>query len=171
MRTVHATIFATVIITLSAHAASPRVFDAFAGKWSGDLEYQDYQNRDRRAKIGVKLEVKPGDATSAVWDFKYDDFGKIVSSFETHSFKAGVYTVETKGQQKAQSYRSDDFSKLSASRTGKAVLIGNAIEVGRNVEIRRTITLGPNTLTTLTETRGKGEAFAFRNKSTYTRQP
>ncbi|NJK43023.1 MAG: hypothetical protein HC933_01030 [Pleurocapsa sp. SU_196_0] len=144
MRTIHAAIITTAILSLSVHAVSPRVFDAFAGKWSGDLEYQDYQNRDRRAKIGVKLEVRPDDATSAVWDFKYDDFGKIVPSFETHRFKAGVYTVETKGHKKTQSYKSTDFLKLSASGAGKAVLIGNEIEVGRNVEIRRTITLGAN---------------------------
>ncbi len=158
-------------MALTAQAAAPRAFDIFAGNWTGSLEYKDFQNPNRRVKIPVKLVVKPIDANTAVWDFKYDDFGKAVVSSETHSFKAGKYSVATKGQARVHSYTSMDFQALTQSDDGKAVLIGTEIEVGRTVDVRRTITLTSKTLSTLTETRANSEPFAFRNQSSYTRQP
>ena len=171
MRATHVALLAALALSLTAQAANPRAFDVFAGKWAGNLEYKDYQNPTRRVKIPVKLEVKPSDANAAIWDFKYDDFGKTVVSYETHSFKAGKYSVATRGQAQVQRFTSADFQALSESGNGKAALSGMETEVGRQVEVRRTITLTPKKLTTLTETRGKGEPFAFRNQSTYTRQP
>lgn len=171
MRAIHVALLATLAITLTAKAAAPRAFDVFAGNWTGNLEYKDYQNPTRRVKIPVKLMVKPSDANTAIWDFKYDDFGKTVVSFETHSFKAGKYSVVTKGQAQVQTFTSLDFQALTVSGSGKAVLSGTEIEVGRKVDVRRTITLTAKTLSTLTETRANNEPFAFRNQSTYTRQP
>ena len=115
--------------------------------------------------------VKPSDANTAIWDFGYDDFGKTVVSYETHSFKADKYSVATRGQAQVQSFTSTDFQALTISGSGKAVLSGTVIEVGRKVSVRRTITLTSKTLSTLTETRANNEPFAFRNQSTYTRQP
>lgn len=171
MRAIHVALLTTLAFALTAQAASPRAFDVFAGKWAGNLEYKDYQNPLRRVKIPVKLEVKPMDASTAIWDFKYDDFGKTVVSFETHSFNAGKYSVTTKGQAQMQTFTSSDFQALTISGSGKAVLSGTELEVGRKVDVRRTITLTSKTLITLTETRANGEPFAFRNRSTYTRQP
>jgi ribosome-associated protein YbcJ (S4-like RNA binding protein) len=159
-----------LILSLSVQAASPSAFDPFAGQWTGTLEYQDYGGTGR-VKIPVKLTIKPTDATSATWDFAYDDFGKAVNSFETHTWNAGRYTVTTKGKTDAQAYSSADFAALIKSGGGKAVLMGTEVEVGAKVEVRRTITLGKTTLTTLKETRLKSEKFKFRNLSTYTRQP
>ncbi len=171
MRASHLALLASLAFALTAQAATPRAFDVFARNWAGNLEYKDFQNPNRRVKIPVKLTVKPIDANTATWDFKYDDFGKTVFSFETHSFKAGKYSVTTKGQAQVQMYTSKDFQALTISGSGKAVLNGTEIEVGRKVDVRRTITLSAKTLTTLTETRANNEPFAFRNRSTYTRQP
>jgi hypothetical protein len=164
------TIIAGLVLSFSVQAANPNAFDPFAGKWTGTLEYQDYGGNGR-VKIPVKLEVKPTDATTATWDFAYDDFGKAVNSFETHTWNAGRYTVTTKGKTDVQKYTSTDFGALIKSGIGKAVLMGSEIEIGAKVDVRRTITLEKTTLTTLKETRLKGEAFKFRNLSTYTRQP
>ena len=171
MRITHVALLATLALSLTAQAANPRAFDVFAGKWTGNLEYKDFQNPNRRVKIPVKLEVKPSDASTAIWDFNYDDFGKTVTSFETHSFKSGKYSVTTKGKPEVQAFISTDFQALTVSGDGKAVLTGTQTEIGRQVEVRRTITLTPKTLSTLTETKGKSEPFAFRNQSKYTRQP
>jgi hypothetical protein len=171
MRILQIVFIAALGVAFTAQAKTPSAFDAFAGNWSGNLEYQDYQNASRRVKIPVKLSVTPRDATSAIWDFKYDDFGKVVTSFETHSWVNGKYSVTTKGQSTAQEFSSLDFEALRKASSGKAVLTGSEIEVGRNVDVRRTITLGAGRLTTLTETHSKGEAFKFRNQSRYTRQP
>jgi hypothetical protein len=171
MRNLHVVFVAVLALAFTAQAKTPSAFDAFAGKWSGNLEYQDYQNAARRVKIPVKLSVTPRDATSAIWDFKYDDFGKVVTSFETHSWVNGKYSVTTKGQAQIQSYSSSDFEGIGKAGSGKAILTGSEIEVGRKVEIRRTITLTASNLTTLTETHPNGEAFKFRNQSTYVRQP
>ena len=65
MRATQIALLAALALSLTAQAASPRAFDVFAGKWSGNLEYKDYQNPTRRVKIPVKLEVKPIDASSA----------------------------------------------------------------------------------------------------------
>ncbi len=163
-------IIAGLVFSFSVQAASPQAFDPFAGNWTGTLEYQDYGGNGR-VKIPVKLTVKPTDATSATWDFAYDDFGKAVNSFETHTWNAGQYKVTTKGKTDVQAYVSADFETLIKSGIGKAVLMGSEIEIGAKVEVRRTITLEKKTLKTLKETRLKGEAFKFRNLSTYTRQP
>ncbi len=158
----------TGFLLLSAQAASPNAFDGFVGEWVGTLEYQDYGGNGR-VKIPVKLEVKAAQPNQATWDFVYDDFGRNVNSFETHTWNRGTYRVSTRGQKDVQTYTSADFAQLIESGSGKAVLIGRELEVGRTVEVRRTITLEASKLTTLKETRPKGGAFAFRNQSTYTR--
>jgi hypothetical protein len=157
-------------MTLAAQAVAPKAFDPFAGKWTGKLEYQDYQGTGR-VSIPVKLEVKPSNDTTAIWDFVYDDFGKPVPSFETHVWNGSQYTVTTKGKTEVLTYTSKDFAKLIASKIGKSVLTGFEIELGAKVEVRRTITLEAQKLVTLKETRLKGEKFSFRNQSTYSRQP
>ena len=92
-------------MSFSAQAAAPKAFDPFAGKWIGKLEYQDYQGTGR-VSIPVKLEVKPSNETTAVWDFVYDDFGKPVPSFETHVWNGIKYTVTTKGKPDVLTYTS-----------------------------------------------------------------
>jgi hypothetical protein len=159
-----------MILSFSAQAAAPKAFDLFAGKWTGKLEYQDYQGTGR-VSIPVKLEVTPSTETTAVWDFVYDDFGKPVPSFETHVWNGTKYTVTTKGKTEVLTYTSKDFAKLIASKVGKSVLTGFEIELGAKVEVRRTITLEPQKLVTLKETRLKGQKFVFRNQSAYSRQP
>ena len=153
-----------------AQANAPRAFDPFMGKWKGTLEYKDYQGNGR-VKIPVKLEVKSSNATTAIWDFIYDDFGKPVPSFETHTWNGATYRVQTKGQTAIQEYTSRDFAVLIKKGFGKAILLGNEIEIGAKIEVRRTITLEKNKLITLKETRLRGGTFAFRNQSSYARQP
>jgi hypothetical protein len=157
-------------LSFCAQAAAPKAFDPFAGKWTGKLEYQDYQGTGR-VSILVKLEVKPSSETTAIWDFVYDDFGKPVPSLETHVWNGSKYTVTTKGKTEVLTYTSQDFGKLLTAKVGKAVLTGFEIELGAKVEVRRTITLEAQKLVTLKETRLKGAKFEFRNQSTYTRQP
>lgn len=170
MRIISPVVLIGLVTLLNAQAASPNAFDPFAGRWSGSLEYRDYGGGGR-VKIPVKLEVKATQPTQATWDFVYDDFGRKVTSFETHTWDKGTYSVTTRGQTEVQTYTSADFARLIESGSGKAVLIGQELEVGRKVEVRRTITLEASKLTTLKETRPKGGTFAFRNQSTYTRQP
>ena len=170
MRTRYILLNIGLVLAFNAQAAPPQAFEPFAGGWQGTLEYNDYQGSGR-VKIPVKLSVKPTDATSAIWDFQYDDFGKPVPSYETHSWNGTVYRVTTKGQSQIQEYKSQDFAKLIQSGTGKAVLIGTELEIGASVEVRRTITLEKKKLVTLKETRLRGGKFEFRNQSVYTRQP
>ncbi len=158
------------MLAFVAQAAAPQTFGAFAGKWAGYLEYKDYQGNGR-VKIPVKLEVKPSNASAAIWDFVYDDFGKPVSSFETHTWNGTTYRVQTKGQTAIQEYTSRDFAVLLKTGIGKAILLGTEIEIGAKVEVRRTITLEKNKLTTLKETRLRDGVFTFRNQSIYLRQP
>jgi hypothetical protein len=163
-------LLAGLTLSLNVQAAAPGAFTAFAGRWAGRLEYQDY-GANKRVKIPVKLSVRPQDATNAAWTFSYDDFGTTVSSLETHTFAGGRYSVSTIGKPEVQMYTSSDFATLGRIGTGKAVLLGQELENGKKVQVRRTITLGKTTLSTLTETRSTGGQYGFRNLSTYTRQP
>ena len=160
-----------LVLTLTAQAAAPAVFSPFAGHWTGTLEYKDYGGSGKHIRIPVTLEVRSTTADSAVWDFRYDDFGHEVQSLETHIWKAGRYTVTTKGKPDVQSYASSDFAALAATGAGTAVLSGQEQENGQKVEVRRTIRLEAAKLSTLTETRLPGKTFAFRNQSVYTRLP
>lgn len=176
MRSKYAAIITGFLFTLIAQAhivqaLAPSAFDPFVGKWSGALEYKDYQGGTNRVKVPVTLEVKASDASTASWYFDYDDFGKTIISDETHSWKSGKYVVKTKGKLEVQTYTSKDFDMLVKSGIGKAVLVGSETEIGRKVEVRRTITLEKAKLTTLKETRVPGGTFEFRNQSTYSRQP
>ena len=166
-----AIITAGFFLALSAQAVAPNAFDPFAGQWSGALEYKDYSGGTGRVKVPVKLEVKSTDSSTANWYFNYDDFGKTVISDETHSWKSGKYVVKTKGKLEVQEYTSKDFDALLKAGIGKAILTGSELEDGKKVEVRRTITLQKTALTTLKETRPPNGAFAFRNQSTYSRQP
>ena len=151
-------------------------FVPFVGRWDGALEYKDYQGSGR-VKVPVKLEVKLKDGPKdrlkdgnlASWNFVYDDFGKTVTSLETHSLVGKTYKVVTVGQKEVQTYTCDGFAALFSSGAGVAVLIGSELENGKTVEVRRTVTLSAGTLTTLKETRPAGATYTFRNQSTYTR--
>jgi len=159
---------------LAAQAAAAPVktqagaYAPFVGRWEGALEYQDYGGSGR-VKVPVKLEVKQKDATSSSWDFVYDDFGRTVPSFETHSLTGNTYQVVFRGKSDVQKFTCAGFAALFSSGVGKAVLLGSELENGKNVEVRRTITLTVGTLTTLKETRLTGGKYAFRNQSVYTR--
>ena len=168
MRTVRS-VAVLLLLTLPAQAVAPAAFSPFAGHWTGTLEYKDYGGSGKHIRIPVKLEVQSATADSAVWDFRYDDFGHEVQSLETHTWKAGRYTTTTKGKPDMQSYTSQNFATLTRTGTGTAILSGQEQENGQKVEVRRTIRLEQSKLTTLTETRAPGENFAFRNQSVYVR--
>jgi hypothetical protein len=171
MRIKHAVMVIGFLLVLAAEASVPWAFDPFMGKWAGTLEYKDYSGGTGRVKVPVKLDVRPSDASTANWYFNYDDFGKVVISDETHTWKSGKYVVKTKGKLEVQEYTSKDFDALLKAGIGKAILTGSELEDGKKVEVRRTITLEKTSLTTLKETRPPNGAFAFRNQSTYSRQP
>jgi len=149
-----------------------RAYAPFVGRWEGALEYQDYGGSGR-VKVPVKLEVKLKDGAKdgavASWNFVYDDFGKTVTSLETHSLVGKTYKVVTVGQKEVQTYTCNNFAALFSSGKGVAVLLGSELENGKTVQVRRTVTLSAKTLTTLKETRPVGGTYAFRNQSTYTR--
>jgi hypothetical protein len=155
-------------LVFSAQAAAPSAFGLFAGQWSGHLEYQDYKSPNR-VKIPVKLEVKPTNPDSAVWDFRYDDFGREVQSFETHTWKNNKYTVQTRGKLEIQTYVSFDYSYFLKAGGGTSILFSQESDNGKLVEVRRTIVLDKNSLTTRKEIRQPDGAFVFRNQSSYKR--
>jgi hypothetical protein len=155
-------------LVFSAQAAAPSAFGLFAGKWSGQLEYQDYKSPSR-IKIPVKLEVKTTSQSSAIWDFNYDDFGRNVQSFETHTWKNSKYTVQTRGKLETQTYVSFDYEYFVKAGGGTSILFSQEPDNGKLVEVRRTIVLGKNSLTTLKEIRQPDGAFVFRNQSSYKR--
>jgi hypothetical protein len=171
MRTSPALVSLGLVLTLTARAAAPATFSPFAGRWTGTLEYRDYGGSGKHISIPVKLQVRSTAADSAVWDFRYDDFGHEVQSLETHTWKSGRYTVTTRGKPDVQSYTSSDFAAFAAGGTGTAVLSGQELENGQKVEVRRTIRLEGTKLITLTETRLAGKVFTFRNQSVYARLP
>jgi hypothetical protein len=153
-------------LLVSAQAAAPQVFAPLVGRWTGALEYRDYSSA-RSVRVPVVLDITASGADRARWLFTYDDFGAPVVSDETHRWMNGTYTVTTKGRAGSQTFSSRDFAALGS--TGSAVLSGREQENGKPVEVRRTLTLTPRGLVTLTETRAPGGPYAVRNRSRYTR--
>ena len=96
-------------------------FVHFQGGIPGALEYQDYAGTGR-VKIPVALEVKKQSVGSAQWNFVYDDFGRTVNSFETHSLTGSTYKVVAEGKKEIRQYTCANFVAKFSSGVGKAVL-------------------------------------------------
>jgi hypothetical protein len=147
---------------------------AFAGEWTGVLEYRDYSEpatSTKRVQLPTWLSIRP-DGDGLALHFVYDDGPtKTVESDETWVFDvAGATCTQTDKGKPGQVYRVAGFEKLKSGR-GDLVFLGKAIDNDKPAESRTTVTVRRNLIAWTEEVRpeGSGAEFAFRHRYTFTR--
>lgn len=141
-----------------------------AGVWRGTLEYRDFSS-DQRVTLPTTLDATlTTDAQAVSFAFTYDDGpGKTVRGGYTVSLDLGeeiLSKAKTDGAELFRLTRARDPSSLE----GEVLqLWGRGNENDAPVDVRETLTIAPNRLTLLRETRPKDAAFAFRHVYTLDR--
>src|ERR1044071_7832445 len=144
---VHA-IFAIALLAAVAEPLPQKdLHAAFAGQWTGHLEYRDYNN-DKRVNLPPELAASLSpDGRSMVWSFVYQDGpGKVVKSTETLTLdpEAGRFIFLSEDGSRKDEYQVSGLSEFSRRGQGALVLMGAGEENGKAVDVRKTITLTPD---------------------------
>lgn len=141
-----------VFVSAATVAAAPdeEFFRQSAGVWSGTLEYSDYQT-GQRVKLTTLLTIEPSaDGNSATFTYLFDDFGKVIKSTELHRIDPAT-----------KKYYVDEAVFSYQEVDGKLVLLGRAPDNDRDEPVRKTVSLGSETLSILKETRSP---YQFRHR-------
>lgn len=146
--------------------APPALLTRLAGKWSGSLEYRDYQSGGRVTLPTLMQATLSPEADRVQLRFTYDDgpgktvFGGFTLAFD--SKEAIASKTEEDGQPDLYRVVGDLTATGSAPTT--LVLWGRGRENGQAVDVRETLILSANSYELLRETRLKGQgAFQFRH--------
>lgn len=143
-----------------------RVYAALAGRWTGTLEYRDYQDPTRRVTLPTTLEVvRGGDGLEL--RYTYDDGpGKTVRSAERLVLDVGVTAMQWGGP------APDSLAHWTVLVLGDApgpgtirfVAQRDGLDDGRPARLRETFTIGRTDLHILKEVREPGTMFAVRHQ-------
>lgn len=139
------------------------------GKWTGTLEYKDYQDENRRVTLPTVLEVSNLPEGALSMRYTYDDGpGKTVISTDLFALDTGAKQLRWGGEkdppeqralytvQKLECGESDDACTLIAETEGK--------DDDRPATIRETIVIGGDRLSILKEVRfDPAGQFEFRH--------
>lgn len=159
------------VLPLPAAAQRPlvtreRVYAALAGRWTGTLEYRDYQDPTRRVSLPVILEVAR-DADGLELRYTYDDGpGKTVRSTERMVLDVTVSTLRWGGPPP------DSLAHWTVIVLGDApgpgtirfVASRDGLDDGRPARLRETFTIGRTDLHVLKEVREPGTMFTVRHQ-------
>ena len=145
----------------------------FAGDWTGQLEYRDYQS-DERVFLPTWLAVDTlSDGHALNLAYTYDDGPtKVVREKLTLSLSPQTNSATvTDSDHASASYTVAGFEEFSKHNRGKLILMGRGKENDKPVDVRITLALGRNLLTWRKDTRpaGSTDEFKFRDGYTMTR--
>jgi hypothetical protein len=178
-----AVVTALLALASSAFAQSPTPAElerGLAGRWSGALEYRDYQS-ERRLQIPVQTELRvASDGATLQRESRFDDgpargtvlittvglYDEAGSVLTSASFRRGR-PVESFSEN-ARVERHDSATRWRAS------WLRRGLDGGQEMEIRVTVTREGDTLSSVKEVRPPGapdSAWAFRNQTLLTRLP
>ncbi|WP_353072923.1 hypothetical protein [Tunturiibacter gelidiferens] len=144
----------------------------FLGKWTGQLEYRDFQSNAQVFLPTWLTITETADQRALQFNYIYDDGpSKTVREFTTVTLDpiAAKITFTSDRDKSTDIYTLqglEDFSKLGR---GTLILTGHGKENDRPVDVRITLTLRRNLYTYRKETRRPGEDFKFRDAYTFTR--
>jgi hypothetical protein len=161
------------IASSSSQTPTPPVKDLntnFVGKWTGQLEYRDFQS-NAQVLLPTWLSVtETPDQKSLQFNYVYDDGPtKIVRELITVTLDPTTAKMTFTSDHNSETYAVqglDDFAKLGR---GILTLTGPGKENDKPVDVRITVTLRRNLYTLRKETRHQGEDFKFRDAYTFTR--
>lgn len=153
--------------------AAPALLSYLTGKWTGTLEYRDYQSGGRVTLPTLMQGTRAPDGASINLRFTYDDgpvktvYGGFRLTIDTK--EAIASKVEDDGQ--PDLYRVIGDLTATGPEPKILVLWGRGTENGQAVDVRETLTVSANTYDLLRETRQKGQGvFQFRHVYRFTRE-
>ena len=151
----------------------PALLSDLTGKWTGTLEYRDYQTDGRVTLPTLMHGTRAPDGASINLRFTYDDGpGKTVYG----GFRLAIDTQEAIASKADDDGQPDLYrviGDLTAAGPGPKILVlwGRGTENGQAVDVRETLTVSANTYDLLRETRPKGQGvFQFRHAYHFTRE-
>ena len=160
----HSSLAAILVLAINSQGAA--LFrTALAGEWAGTLEYRDYRS-DRRVTLPTLLTVTPGAEATLDLAYVYDDGpGKTVRSNErvTMDAERGTYRIQNGDGTYDATFAAEGLREFGPA-ANVIVLMGKGTENDQEVELRITITVTPETFTTLRESRRSGGDWLFRNR-------
>ncbi|MGB2626760.1 MAG: hypothetical protein WAK20_08210 [Candidatus Acidiferrum sp.] len=150
-----------------------KLYKAFVGNWTGELEYRDYQS-DQHVKLPTWLDVTLSpDSRGLQFHYLYDDGpNKVVEEVSAITIdpQISMFTVSSDRERSKETYQLSGFDKLSVTGTGTLQLTGYGTENDKKVDVRITIRIGRNFYRYQKETRLPGTDFQFRDGYSFTRR-
>jgi len=144
----------------------------FVGKWTGQLEYRDFQSNAQVFLPTWLTITESADQKTLQFNYIYDDGpNKTVRELTLVVLDpvASKITFTSDRDKSTDTYALqglDEFTKLGR---GTLILTGPGKENDKPVDVRITLTLRRNLYTSRKETRRPGEDFKFRDAYTFTR--
>ncbi len=144
----------------------------FVGKWTGQLEYRDFQSNAQVFLPTWLTITESADQKTLQFNYVYDDGPtKTVRELTTVTLDPATskITFTSDRDKSSDTYALqglDEFAKLGR---GTLILTGPGKENDKPVDVRITVTLRRNLYTYRKETRRQGEDFKFRDAYTFTR--
>jgi len=144
----------------------------FAGRWTGQLEYRDFQS-DAQVSLPTWLTIRERpDHASLELDYVYDDGpNKTVRERMILAFDRAASTARMTSDRDHTSevYAVEGLDAFAKQGRGTLILTGPGTENDKPVQVRITLTLRRNLYTLRKETQHAGEDFKFRDAYTFTR--
>ena len=146
----------------------------FAGEWTGELEYRDYQS-DEHVFLPTWLTIESSsDGRALRFAYVYDDGPtKVVRETLVVTLfpQANAATVTSDRERSSDSYAVAGFEEFSKKGRGTLTFTGKGTENKKPVDVRLVVKLGRNLFTWRKETRAAGstDEFKFRDGYTFTR--
>ena len=152
----------------------PHLTAAFAGEWTGKLEYRDYQTNGRVALPTLLSASASTDGRELTLNYTYDDGpGKTVHEIEIFTLfpRTGTATLMSGANHAIESFTVSGLDDFARNGLGTLILTGKGTENDKPVEARITVAVSLDTFTWVKETRAAGSPnpFAFRDGYTFTR--
>ena len=159
----------------SAQAAAPPPKDLnanFVGKWTGQLEYRDFQSNAQVFLPTWLTVTETPDQKSLQFNYVYDD-GPTKTVRESMTVTLDPATAKmsfiSDRDHSSDTYDVQGLEEFAKLGRGTLVLTGRSKENDKPVDARITLTLRRNLYTLRKETRHEGEDFKFRDAYTFTR--
>jgi hypothetical protein len=159
--------------TLATAQAPPSDLNAnFVGRWTGQLEYRDFQSNAQVFLPTWLTITETADHKALQFNYVYDDGpSKTVRELMivTIDPAASKITFTSDRDKSSDSYTLEGLAGFSKTGRGTLILTGPGKENDKPVDVRITLTLRRNLYTYRKETRLQGEDFKFRDAHTFTR--
>jgi hypothetical protein len=164
---------ASLAITLTTHVQTPTDLNTqFTGKWTGQLEYRDFQTNDQTLLPAWLTITETPDHKSLQFHYIYDDGPtKIVRELSLVTLDPVTQTITFTSDRdhSTDTYTVQGLDAFAKQGRGTLTLTGPGRENDKPIDVRITLTLRRNLYTFRKETRHPGEDFKFRDAYAFTR--